>query len=129
MPMEKIEFEATPKTPYLMVDPKTKTIVINGRSIPENTVQFYTPLFNILDKWIAEKIKDKITVTIRLEYFNTSSSKCILDIFKKLQELHKNGATVDITWMYEKDDEDMLEAGQDYQTIVGIQFKMVEVEE
>lgn len=127
--MEKITVEATPKTPYLSLDPKTKTITIKGRSIPENSVQFYTPVFNALDSWIAEKTKDKITVSIQLEYFNTSSSKCILDIFKKLQELHKNGAEVDITWIYEKDDEDMMEAGQDYQTIVGIPFKMVEVEE
>lgn len=127
--MKKIEVEATPKTPYLMLDPANKTIVINGRSIPENSVQFYTPVLEALDKWIAEKTKDKINVSVRLEYFNTSSSKCVLDIFKKLAELHKNGAQVDVTWIYEKDDEDMMEAGQDYQTIVGIQFKMVEVDE
>lgn len=127
--MEKIETEATPKTPYLMLDPKSKKIVIKGRSIPENSVQFYTPILNTLDKWIEEKTKDKITVSIQLEYFNTSSSKCILDIFKKLSELYKSGTDVDITWIYEKDDEDMMEAGQDYQTIVGIPFKMVEVEE
>lgn len=127
--MEKIEAEATPKTPYLMLDPKTKTVIIKGRSIPENSVHFYTPVLNALDKWIAEKTKDKITVSVKLEYFNTSSSKCILDIFKKLYELNKNGASIDVTWMYEKDDEDMMEAGQDYQTIVGIKFKMLEVED
>ena len=127
--MQKIEEAPTPKTPYLLLDPQNKTILIKGRSIPENSVQFYAPVLQALDNWIAEKIKDKITVSIQLEYFNTSSSKRILDIFKKLQELHKLGAQVDITWIYEKDDEDMMEAGQDYQTIVGIPFKMVEVEE
>ncbi len=127
--MEKITVEATPKTPYLKLDTQSKTIIIKGRSIPENSVQFYTPVLNALDTWIAEKTKDKITISVQLEYFNTSSSKCILDIFKKLQELNKNGAQVDVTWLYEKDDEDMMEAGQDYQTIVGIPFKMVEVEE
>ncbi len=127
--MNKLEVEATPKTPYLMFDPKNKTIIIKGRSIPENSVQFYTPVLNALDQWIQEKTKDKVTVSVQLEYFNTSSSKCILDIFKKLQELNKNGAQIDVTWIYEKDDEDMMEAGQDYQTIVGIQFKMVETEE
>lgn len=127
--MQKIEEVPTPKTPYLLLDPQNKTIIIKGRSIPENSVQFYAPVLQALDNWIAEKIKDKITVSIQLEYFNTSSSKRILDIFKKLQELHKLGAQVDITWIYEKDDEDMMEAGQDYQTIVGIPFKMVEVEE
>lgn len=116
--MEKIEAEATPKTPYLMLDPKSKTIIIKGRSIPENSVQFYTPVLNTLDKWIAEKTKDKITVNIKLEYFNTSSSKCILDIFKKLSELNKNGAALDITWMYEKDDEDMMGRKRKVQQII-----------
>lgn len=127
--MEKIEVEATSKSPYLLLDPKTKTIKIKGRSIPENSVQFYTPVLNVLDKWIQEKTKDQVTVSIQLEYFNTSSSKCVLDILKKLQELYKNGTPIDVTWIYEKDDEDIMEAGQDYQTIVGIPIKMLEVEE
>ncbi len=127
--MEKITVEATPKTPYLHVNPKDKVIEIKGRSIPENSVLFYKPVMDLLDSWISSNVKDKVIITVQLEYFNTSSSKCVLDIFKKLNQIHSNGAVVDITWIYEKDDEDMMEAGQDYQTIVGIPFKMLEVEE
>ena len=65
---------------------------------------------------------------MQLEYFNTSSSKCILDVFKKLENLHnKSVAEVVINWYYEEDDEDMLEAGEDYQSILKLPFKMVEV--
>ena len=65
---------------------------------------------------------------MQLEYFNTSSSKCILDVFKKLENLHnKSVAEVIINWYYEEDDEDMLEAGEDYQSILKLPFKMVEV--
>jgi hypothetical protein len=66
-------------------------------------------------------------VNIKLEYFNTSSSKCILDVFKKLETV--GGTNMTINWYYEEDDEDMLEAGEDYQAIINIPFKMIEVAE
>ena len=66
---------------------------------------------------------------IQLEYFNTSSSKCILDVFKKLEAINKGGSAVVINWYYEEDDEDMLEAGEDYQAIISVPFKMVQIEE
>jgi hypothetical protein len=68
-------------------------------------------------------------VNIQLEYFNTSSSKCILDVFKKLEAINKGGqSSVVINWHYEEDDEDMSEAGEDYQAIINVPFKMVMVQ-
>ena len=64
---------------------------------------------------------------MQLEYFNTSSSKCILDVFKKLESLA--GTEVSVKWYYEEDDEDMLEAGEDYEAIIDLPFEMIEVEE
>ena len=66
---------------------------------------------------------------IQLEYFNTSSSKCILDLFKKLEVVRTTGNEVVVNWHYEEDDEDMLEAGEDYQAIINIPFKMIQIEE
>ncbi len=67
-------------------------------------------------------------MNVQLEYFNTSSSKCILDVFKRLESIVNNGHDVIINWHYEEDDEDMLEAGEDYQSIIKVPFKMIEVE-
>ena len=66
-------------------------------------------------------------MSVQLEYFNTSSSKCILDVFKKLETL--SGTEVSVKWYYEEDDEDMLEAGEDYEAIIDLPFEMIEVEE
>jgi len=68
----------------------------------------------------------KTTVEVKLEYFNTSSSKCILDVFKKLEIIHKARNDVEIKWYYEEDDEDMLEAGEDYESIIRVPFEMIE---
>ena len=66
-------------------------------------------------------------MNVQLEYFNTSSSKCILDVFKKLESV--TGSEVSVKWYYEEDDEDMLEAGEDYEAIIDLPFEMIEVEE
>ncbi len=126
--METISIEGTPKTPTINFDMEKGFLEIKGRSIPENSIEFYKPLVDWLDKY-ASKPKASTNVNIQLEYFNTSSSKCILDVFKKLEFIHKNGSEIVINWYYEEDDEDMLEAGEDYQAIINVPFKMVEVQE
>ena len=126
--METIIREGTPKTPYVRLNGENGVIEIKGRSIPENSVEFYKPLIEWLDRY-ANSPFDLTSVNIQLEYFNTSSSKCILDIFKKLELVFKKGNKVEINWYYEEDDEDMFEAGEDYQSIISIPFKMIEMEE
>ncbi len=107
-------------------DGKTGVIEIKGRSIPENSIEFYKPLVDWLEEY-AKKPPEKTQVNVQLEYFNTSSSKCILDVFKKLEAIHKAKHEVVINWFYEEDDEDMLEAGEDYESIIRVPFKMIEI--
>ena len=123
--IEPIVIDGTPKTPTINF--KTGKIEISGRSIPENSVEFYKPMLEWLTEYI-EKPDEKTEINIMLEYFNTSSSKCLLDIFKKFETLHRTHKIV-INWCYEEDDEDMLEAGEDYESIIKVPFNMVEVEE
>jgi len=126
--METIIREETLKTPYVKFDGEKGLVEIKGRSIPENSIEFYKPLIDWLDKF-ADQPAGRTSVNVKLEYFNTSSSKCILDIFRKLELMHKKGDEVEINWYYEEDDEDMFEAGEDYQSIINIPFKMIEMEE
>lgn len=123
-----IKIEATPKTPMVHFDPNTGVLEIKGRSIPENSVEFYKPLMDALDKY-ASSPKPETKVNVQLEYFNTSSSKCILDFFKKLESINNKGTKVTVNWFYEEDDEDMQEAGEDYQTIINLPFEMHVVKE
>jgi len=124
--MEKIEIEGTAKTPTVKLDP-SGIIELKGRSIPENSIEFYKPLMDWLEEY-EKNPQSKMVVHVQLEYFNTSSSKCILDLFKKLESIRQKGVDVLIKWYYEEDDEDMLEAGEDYQSIINIPFEMIETE-
>ncbi len=125
--MEAINIEGTPKTPKVNFDPEKGSLLLKGRSIPENSIEFYRPLVDWLDRYTGSP-KAKTVCEIQLEYFNTSSSKCLLDLFKKLEQMNNSGADVVINWYYEEDDEDMLEAGEDYQSIINVPFKMIEVQ-
>lgn len=125
--MEQLIIEGTPKTPTIKFDPSSGELLVKGRSIPENSIEFYKPLVDSLEAYSSNS-KPTTNVVIALEYFNTSSSKCILDVFKKLEAINQNSEVI-INWHYEEDDEDMLEAGEDYQAIINVPFKMIEVEE
>ena len=124
--MEPLLIEGTPKTPSIRFEADQGLIEIKGRSIPENSIEFYKPLVDWLEKY-SESPGQLTKVNIQLEYFNTSSSKCILDVFKKLEAIHKAKHEVIINWYYEEDDEDMLEAGEDYESIIRVPFKMIEI--
>lgn len=123
--MEDIQIEGTPKTPSVKFTSGEGSLEIKGRSIPENSIEFYKPLMDWIEQYATAPQK-KTEVNIQLEYFNTSSSKCILDLFKKLEVINEQIVT---NWYYEEDDEDMLEAGEDYDAIINIPFKMIEIEE
>ena len=128
--METLTIQGTPKTPTVEMNVDSGIIEIKGRSIPENSIDFYRPIVEWIDKY-ADSAAAETKVNIQLEYFNTSSSKCILDVFKKLEQVFKKNGDkgVVINWYYEEDDEDMLEAGEDYQSILKIPFKMIELED
>lgn len=123
--MEELKIEGSAKTPTIEFNGSGE-LLLKGRSIPENSIEFYKPILDWIENYGGSP-QDKTVVNVQLEYFNTSSSKCILDVFKKLETL--NDTNIEINWYYEEDDEDMLEAGEDYQAIIDIPFKMIEVEE
>ena len=119
--MGPLHIASTVKTPEIQFIADEARLVLSGRSIPENAVDFYRPVL----EWAQAAPSDfKLTVQVQLEYFNTSSSKCLLDLFKRLEA----SDALEIQWFFDADDEDMLEAGEDYDHIVGVPFKFVEVD-
>jgi hypothetical protein len=125
--MEDVRIEGTPKTPAIHLIGGTGNLEISGRSIPENSVEFYAKVLAWLDLY-SDTPAGKTIMDVKLEYFNTSSSKCLLDVFKKLENLQKKGSDVHVRWFYEEDDEDMLEAGEDYDSIIDLKFEMCVME-
>lgn len=120
--MENIVIEGTSTTPAVKFFPKLGKFELSGRSIPENAAEFFKPLLDSLEQYTAGEAISPTQLDIRLEYYNTASSRCLLDIFKRMDILKKNGIEVIINWHFEEDDDDMRDAGEYYQTLVSINF-------
>lgn len=124
--MNNFLLEATPKTPLVSLDATTGILKLEGKSIPENSVEFYRPILEWLDQY-SLSMASETTLELRLEYFNTSSSKCILDVYRKLESINSQG-NVFIRWYYDEEDEDMKEVGEDYQALLKVPITLIALE-
>ena len=124
--MEQLNFEGTEDTPTVMIDKSRGLFQLSGRSLPEDVTSFYRPVIEWLDLF-SETPAEHLTLEVKLEYFNTASSKIILDILMKLEEIHQVGSSViQVNWHYDKRDDDMLEAGEEYKDLVEVPFELLE---
>lgn len=119
--MEILHIEETAQTPYVNLDPETGKMVIKGRSIPEDPDAFWMPILNWFESFVMNPT-DAVTICLNLEYFNISSSKRILFLLYKLNELSDAGVAVQVEWHYKLSDIDMYEVGQDYAYMVKVPF-------
>jgi hypothetical protein len=122
--MEPLRINQTEESPQVILDVGNELFEIAGRSLPEDVNTFYEPVLS----WIEEYAKNPAPKTIfnfRFTYFNTASSKVILDILTIFEEMIEEGHDVLVRWFYTEDDEDMQEAGEEYSAMVGVSFELV----
>lgn len=116
--MQILNLEGTEDTPKILLDKGNGIFEISGRSLPEDSAEFYQPVL----EWLEEYQDNKNSTTefvFKLEYFNTASSKLILDVLSNLEDIE--GTTV--VWYYHEDDEDMQEAGEEFSELVELPFE------
>ena len=121
--MEIISIEETKKTPSIILNVSEKKFEIKGRSMPEDATEFYEPIVLWLHEYSKSPEANGINLMVKLDYFNTTSSKMILEIFKIFENLENHT----ILWHYFEDDEDMQDAGEDFQYIIGSTIQLVEI--
>jgi SiaC family regulatory phosphoprotein len=122
--MDKIAIQPTPTTPRIFFDAETGYLEISGKSLPENSVDFFMPVQTWLDHYLSNP--GSITrLTFKLEYFNTSSTSQFLKMIKKIEKLHERGLNAAVNWYYDHEDEDMREAGEDFKLLVKIPVEII----
>ncbi len=126
--MEKFFIEPSRVTPLVNFDPEEGILEVKGRSSPENSILFYQKIIEGLEAFLESDLP-KLTANFSFEYFNTSSSKCLFDVFKRLSRFEDSDKDLIINWYYEEDDEDMMEAGEDYADLLDLDFNFLEIEE
>jgi len=122
--MEPLNIKEGESTPKIILDKEKNKFEISGISLPEDVFTFFAPVF----KWFEEYIKQPNPSTellVKLNYFNTASSKIILDILIKLEELKKKGFEISVIWYHLDMDEDILSTGKEFESMLSIPFKFV----
>jgi hypothetical protein len=132
--MDSLIIEATEDSPSIIFDINAKRFKISGESRPENAGKFYTPVIDWLVKY-GEMLKtsdltlatDQLTFVFRLDYFNSTSAKYIMDIILVLKNISSGGYIVNIEWIYDSRDEDMLEVGKEFSEMSDLEFNFIEL--
>jgi hypothetical protein len=124
--MEKIYIQATDYTPFIYFDPAEGLIELKGNSNPANSNSFYQKIIKKLEEY-ATTGSQGLTANLSFLYFNTSSTKCIFSVLKKLRSMQASGRCVTINWYYKEEDEEMMEVGKDFSDILHLEFNFITI--
>ncbi len=122
MLLEKLEIPAGIDTPYISLNARTGECYFTGKSYPDDIAEFYGSIVEWFEEYIYSGVVD-LTINMKLTYYNSSSQKIYTDIFEKLHAAENFKTTVN--WYYAEDDEDMLDAGQEFYRLVEVPFNFV----
>lgn len=136
--MEAMRIEGTDNTPAIVLDHEQEKFEFSGESRPENVRKFYEPILEWIDGmeqyffFVMNKFEGQerqINFDFKFEYFNSSSAKYILDIMHALKSLQDKiaGLKINVRWHYEEFDEDMQEAGEEFEQMAGLGFEYIVV--
>lgn len=117
--------EETEETPLIKLNSESGLMEVSGRSLPENASSFFEPVH----KWISNYINKPASVTtmnFKLEYFNSSSAKQILQIILLLEQLYLKSFNVKICWFYSQSDELIESRGKELKNLVNIPFELAQ---
>ncbi|MCO5261022.1 MAG: DUF1987 domain-containing protein [Crocinitomicaceae bacterium] len=122
--MEQLKLESSPSTPLISFDPVSGEMYIEGRAIPEDPDAFWMPVISWFESYMHKPAANTV-FKVKLEYFNTSSSKRILFLLHKLNALVKEQNFASVEWYYRQEDEEMFEIGNDYAYMVKVPFEFI----
>lgn len=121
-----IAIEATKSSPRIVWDEETNTLEISGDSYPENSFEFFAPLF----EWLQEQLPrlPRLVFRVHIRYMNSSSTKCMLDILDILTERAAEGADISVRWYYDAGNERALDLAEEFREDLEIPFEILPLE-
>ena len=136
--MQKLKISPTAVCPEICLSPDENIFHIKGSSAPEDVRALYYPVIDWIKNFVDELYEggssrynsdNPLVFTTDLEYFNSSSAKFLFDIFTELKRLSEKDIPVHIEWLYDADDLDMKEAGEDIADLANMEFTFTEKEQ
>jgi hypothetical protein len=130
--MKPLDIEPTDFTPKVHFDPDNSIFEISGFSRPENVIGFYRPILKWLEEYNEDVLsqnrefnKRLLTLNLRMTYFNSASSKFLLDILLEFMKFLSKGNEIEVNWYYEEGDEEIMESGEEISDMLGFTFNFI----
>ena len=129
--MKRLYIEQTPLTPEINFSPDENIFIMRGSSAPEDVRALYYPIIEWIRTFVDDIIEGEykkyspenpLRMQADLEYFNSSSAKFFYDIFTELKRLMEVRIPVVVEWIYDEEDIDQKEAGEDIALLVEMEF-------
>lgn len=111
--MQKIEVAKTISTPHMVIDAENNYLMLAGESFPENIMNFYGPLLSWLESYLATDFS-VFTFDCRLVYFNSSTSKLLMNILGIMNDAAAQGKKVIVNWHSSKENDVIIECGEEF---------------
>ena len=130
--MRIIKLDQTKFTPKVYINSEKRIFEISGLSLPENVENLYNPILEWLDEFQNElnsdylNNKQPLKFEMKLTYFNTISSRYVIEILKKFHSINQKGLPVEINWYADSEDTQHKETGKEFSEIVGIHMNFIE---
>lgn len=126
--MDPLIIAGTNESPGINFDKESGKFMIFGKSFPEEAKKFFDPVFIWLDEYLLNA-NEETCIEIRLDYYNSATSTMLLEIFYTFEKLLNENKKVKIIWNYLEIDDDMLEAGKEYEEMLKIPFEFRIIED
>jgi len=123
--MKSLQITSTPKTPEIDFNKDSGELLISGISVPENAIEFYTPVIDWLIRY-ASTPQNKTILSFKLTYLNTSSLQYLYDVLKEIDEICEPDSVI-MNWYFTEGDDDMQETGEDFKEVTTSQFNFIKV--
>lgn len=118
--MKSIHIDPTHSSPEVTFDFSEKKLTIKGICTPENPKLFFEPIIEAFEEY--QKQYKELTIDIFLDYFNTGSSKCLLNLFMKASTNPEIKINTIVNWIVDSEDSELKESGIIFEEITGLKF-------
>jgi hypothetical protein len=127
--MQNIKISAAERSPAVDFDFERAVLSLRGESYPEDASSVFGPIFAALEAFLATAGDREIRFDFEMTYFNSSSAKALMNIFKLLDHAAAGGTPIKVSWYFAPDDETMKEFGEDFsEDLEHVAFSLVAVE-
>ena len=112
------------QVPVLFADENKGIFSITGESFPEDCSNFYMPFLERIFNCIQNNER-QILIEIKLSYYNTGTSKILMNFLKKIYNYCSEGKQITVKWYCDKNDLEIIQDVEDFELVTGLEIEII----